>query len=65
MTSKFSLILASFVLFGRTLCPACIPHRRATCAGDLPIFSATVFRIGCLSTSVLMLPVPGDPNGEY
>lgn len=64
-TSKFSLILASFVLFGSTLWPICSPQRRATCAGVLPSFSATVTKIGFLSTSLLSHVVPGEPNGEY
>lgn len=62
--SRFSLILASFVLFGKTLCPLWIPQRRATCAGDLLSFSAISNRIGSLRTSPLIHD-PGEPNGAY
>lgn len=64
-TSKFSLILVSFVLLGSTLWPICSPKRRATCAGVFPNFSATVRRTGFLRTSLFIVPEPGDPNGEY
>lgn len=57
--------VASLVLLGRTLWPICRPHRRATCAGDLPNFSATIFKMGFLWISLLRDVVPGEPNGEY
>lgn len=57
--------VASLVLLGRTLWPICRPHRRATCAGDLSNFSATIFKMGFLRTSLLRDVVPGEPSGEY
>lgn len=61
---RFSLILDSFTLFGRTLCPLWIPQRRATCAGDLFSFSAISTKIGSFMISPFN-QVPGDPRGEY
>jgi hypothetical protein len=60
---KFSLILDSFTLFGRTLWPLWIPQRRATCAGDLLSFSAISISIGSFKTSPFIHD-PGDPSGE-
>lgn len=61
---RFSTILDSFTLFGRTLWPLWMPHRRATCAGDLFSFSEISMRIGSFKISPFT-QLPGDPNGEY
>lgn len=61
---KFSLILDSCTLLGRTLWPLWIPHLRATCAGDLFSFSATSSNIGSFKISPFTQD-PGDPRGEY
>lgn len=63
-TFRFSLILVSFTLFGRTLCPLWIPQRRATCAGDLFSFSAISTMIDSFNISPFTQD-PGDPRGEY
>lgn len=61
---RFSLILDSFTLFGRTLWPLWIPHLRATCAGDLLSFSAISIKIGSFKISPFTHD-PGEPRGEY
>jgi hypothetical protein len=53
------------MLLGSTLWPMWSPHRRATCAGDLPNFSAIILRIGFLRTSILIFCEPAEPNGAY
>lgn len=61
--SKFSFSLDSVEVFGSTLWPVWMPHRRATWAGVFPSFSATLLRTGFLSTSSL-LRNSCVPNGE-
>lgn len=58
------MILDSVTLFGRTLWPLWMPHRRATCAGDLFSFSPISIKIGSFKISPFN-QLPGDPNGEY